>query len=197
MTAMLAEPRREMTLEQWADLDEEVEGELVDGVLVEEEMPAFEHDLLVTWLVRVLGNWLAAKGDGFVVGSGPKYGVRPRTGRIPDLTVFLPGRRPPARGLVRIPPDIVVEILSPTPRDARRDRVEKVADYAAFAVRWYWLVDPEARTFEILELGADGRYVHAAAATDGRLDVVPGCDGLVLDVPALWSEIDRLERTDA
>ncbi len=59
-------------------------------------------------------------------------------------------------------------------------------------MRWYWLLDPSARTLEIVELGADGRYVHALDAEGGRLDAVPGCEGLVLDLDELWAEIDRL-----
>jgi Uma2 family endonuclease len=182
----------EMSLDEWASMDEEQTGELVDGVLVEEEMPSYVHEVVVMWLGRILGNWLASRG-GFVGGSEAKFAVGPRRGRKPDLTVFLPGRKPQAHGLIDIPPDIAIEIVSPTPRDERRDRVEKVIDYARFGVRWCWLVDPSFRTFEVLERGEDGRYVHAAAATDGPLDV-PGCEGLVIDVLALWAELDRLER---
>jgi hypothetical protein len=49
-------------------------------------------------------------------------------------------------------------------------------------VRWYRLVDPEMRTFEVLELGADGRYAHAVAATVGVLASVSGCEALRIDV---------------
>jgi Uma2 family endonuclease len=180
-----------LTLEQWAALPEDDDGELVDGYLVEEEVPDYVHELVVAWLIQRLGNWLEGRG-GFVAGSGVKFGVRPRRGRKPDVTVYLPGTRvPPARGLVATPPDIAIEVVSRSPRDQRRDRVDKVDDYAAFGVRYYWLVDPSIRTIEILELGADGRYVRALAATSGSVDV-PGCDDLVLSVDQLWSEVDRL-----
>jgi Uma2 family endonuclease len=180
-----------MTLEQWAALDEEPR-ELVDGALVEPEMPAFLHDFVVAWLTRVLANWALSRGA-LIAGSGPKFAVTPNRGRIPDLTVYLRGaRRPPLHGLVDVPPSIAVEVITPTPRDQRRDRIEKLADYAAFGVKWYWLVDPELRAFEVLELGADGRYAHAAAATEGTIDSVPGCEGLAIDVGALWAAVDAL-----
>jgi Uma2 family endonuclease len=182
-----------MTLEEWEALDEDVEGELVDGILVEEEVPSILHEVVVTWLTSVFLAWLGEKG--WVIGSEAKFAVLPRRGRKPDVSVFLPGRRPPARGLVRLPPDIVVEVVSPERRDERRDRVDKYEEYAAFGVRWYWLVDPALRIVEIHELGAgeDRRYTRVRAATDARIDDVPGCPGLVMDVPALWARLDRLE----
>jgi hypothetical protein len=42
------------------------------------------------------------------------------------------------------------------------------------------------------ELGPDGRYVRACSATEGAVQHVPGCDGLVVDLDALWAEVDRL-----
>ena len=152
-----------MTLAAWADRDEDEPGELVDGQLVEEEDGGAEHDIVGAWLIWVLQSWLASRG-GFVGMSDTRFGVSRTRGRKPDTYVYLPGRTPPRRGLVTIPPDIMVEVVSPRPKDARRDRVEKVRDYAVFGVRFYWIVDPAIRTFEILELGADGRYTHAVSA---------------------------------
>jgi len=107
--------------------------------------------------------------------------------------MYLPGHPPlPRHGAVRVPPDVAIEIVTPTPRDVRRDRVEKVDDYAAFGVRQYWIVDPEQQTFELFELGADGRYVRALGATGGTLTAVPGCEGFTLDLDELWREAEKL-----
>ncbi|MCC6522822.1 MAG: Uma2 family endonuclease [Polyangiaceae bacterium] len=101
--------------------------------------------------------------------------------------------KPPRRGAVRTPPDIVLEVLSSTPRDERRDRVHKMDDYAAFGVGWYWLLDPAARVLELYALDrARGRHVRELGATDGKLTRVPGCDGLELDLDVLWRRIDAL-----
>ncbi len=117
----------------------------------------------------------------------------PRQGRRPDLTVYFEGTPlPPRSGIIEQPPDIAIEIVSPTPRDGRRDRVEKVADYAAFGVRYYWIDDPQLRSLEILARDSQDRYEHLLGATEGTVDI-PGCDGFVLDLDAVWAEIDRFE----
>jgi Uma2 family endonuclease len=183
----------ELSLDEWSALPEDEPGELVDGRLVEEEVADYLHELLVALLVRLLGNWILPQG-GLVAGSEAKFAVGSGRGRKPDLTVYLPGsRRPPARGLIRVSPDVAIEIVSPTPRDGRRDRVEKLADYAAFGVAWYWLVDPQLRSLEVLELDAQGRYLHVLGASTGTLTKIPGCEGLTLDLDALWAAADELE----
>lgn len=182
---------RPLSADEWAGLDEDQEGELVAGFLEPEEMPDPVHELTVSFLIRILATWLAR--DGFVLGSEAKLLLAPRTGRKPDLSVFLPGNRPPPRrGVIRHPPDIVVEVISPSPRDERRDRVEKMAEYALFSVAYCWLVDPALGTFEIFERNVAGQYVKVVGATAGLINPVPGCAGLTLDVSALWSELERL-----
>jgi len=180
-----------MSVEQWAALDEDEPGELVDGHLEEEEVPTWAHELVVSWLIGILRGWIVPRG-GFVLGSESKVAVSARRGRKPDVVVFFSSRGLPPRqsSLTRSPPDLVIEVVTATPRDQRRDRVEKKADYAAFGVAQYWIVDPEARTFEILARRDDGRFVELLAASEGAHDV-PSCDGLRLDLDALWSELDR------
>jgi Uma2 family endonuclease len=68
-----------------------------------------------------------------------------------------------------------------------------MADYAAFGVAWYWLLDPQLRSLEILQLDPQGRYAHVLGAGTGTLEQIPGCEGLTLGLDALWAEIDSLE----
>ncbi len=85
----------------------------------------------------------------------------------------------------------MVEVISLRPRDVRRDRVEKLDEYARFGVRHHWLVDPEARILECYALDDEGRYVRAAGATNG-VTTVPAFEGLALDLDDLWRETERL-----
>lgn len=177
---------------EWAELPEDVSGEWVSGRLEEEEVGNFLHDWLTVWLSTQISNWITPRG-GLVGGSEGKYAVREDRGRKPDLAVYFPGRRPPFEAsLIDVPPDIMAEVVSASPRDQRRDRVHKVDEYAAFGVRYYWIVDPHLRSFEVLDLGSDRRYVRALGATRGVVDRIPGCEGFRIDLDWLWSEIDRL-----
>lgn len=184
-------PPPELSLEEWAAMGEDEPGELIDGQIVEEEVPDLDHESIVTWLVFAFYGWAVPRG-GFVFGSEAKFAVRPKRGRKADVSVYLPGgATPPRRGLARVPPDIMVEVISRRPRDVRRDRIEKPGDYAAFGVRYYWLVQPDARTLEIYELQAAGGYLRIVGASGGVIDV-PGCPDLRLDLDAMWAEVARL-----
>lgn len=188
--ALRAEAPAPMTVEQWAALDEDAEGELVDGQLVAEEEVTWMHDETAAWLIGVLWPWLRANG-GRVATSDVRYRIASDRGRKPDLSIFLAGTAMPPRtaSLVRSPPTIAIEILSPRPSDIRRDRVEKMRDYAQFGVTWYWLVDPNVHLLEIYRLRMDGPSERVLGATEAKV-AVPGCEGLVLDLDDLWATVD-------
>ena len=181
-----------LTIGPWAALPEDDEYELVDGKLAPAEMPSFVHEAVVLWLTRILAAW-AEEHAARVYGSGGKFAVSASRGRQADISVFFEGtRRPPARGACTTPADLLVEVVSSSPADGRRDRVEKLLEYAQFGVRFYWLVDPEERTFEIFERSAAGRYELAVAALGGRVDAVPGLVGCTLDIDALFRDVDAV-----
>jgi Uma2 family endonuclease len=182
-------------MEEWAALPENAAGEFVDGHLAEEEVPDPIHELAVSWLIALLRGWLGA-GRGFVFGSDVKFVVAPHRGRKPDISVYLPARpAPPRRGAIHDAPDLMVEVVSPSPVDERRDRVTKMEEYAAFGVSFYWLLDPALGSLEIFALEG-GRYTRVLAAVDGMVARVPGCEGLALDLDELWADLRRLGTRD-
>jgi hypothetical protein len=82
MTAARSGSSVKMALEQWVALDEDVSGEIVDGTLVEEETASFVHEVVVAWLITLLGTW-AAKRGAIVAGSDVKLGVSGTHGERP------------------------------------------------------------------------------------------------------------------
>jgi Uma2 family endonuclease len=181
----------ELTIAQWEALDDDVEGELVDGRLQQEEMPTFFHEAIVSFVLAALRAWLHPRG-GLVLGSEAKLIVGPGRGRKPDVLAYLPGTPLPSRrrAASATAPDVVVEVISPTPRDRRRDRIDKKADYLAMGVKQYWLIDTEARTVEVL-VHQGGQLVEQLSARAGK-HAITGLDGFELDIDAMWADAERL-----
>ena len=75
--------------------------------------------------------------------------------------------RLPGTAYFPLAPDWVCEILSPS--TASLDRVQKLTIYARQRVAYTWLVDPVARTLEVLRLEA-GRWT--ILGTHGGSEVV-------------------------
>src|SRR5215468_9533572 len=120
--------------------------ELVEGVVVGGEMPNFRHQTILRALENVLEPWARAKGGGTWANPELRLGVHDV--RQPDLIAWWSGQSVPLDGMMRAVPDLVVEVISALPRDVRRDREEKRAQYCAFGVPHYWIVEPIHRAFE-------------------------------------------------
>lgn len=78
----------------------------------------------------------------------------PLTSRVPDLAVFEKATVVERDGYFHSAPGLIVEIVSPANR--RRQREEKLADYASLSVPEFWVVWLEERKIEVflLENGA-------------------------------------------
>ena len=90
---------------------------------------------------------------------------------------------PPRGPFLTLAPDWVCEVLSPS--TAALDRVRKPRIYAREGVGHLWLVDPAARTLEVLAL-REGEWVQRGAwSGDARVRAVP-FDEVELELAALW-----------
>src|SRR5580658_8896509 len=154
------------TWDDFVALDDDDRRELIDGELVEVEVPRGKHEQIVALLCFFLSAWSKAGPGGRVYASGYKVRVSERRGVMPDMQFYRRGNDAPVDqddGLVRGRPDLVVEVISPSSQ--RYDRVTKLRWYAELGIPEYWLVDGAAHTLEGLVL-RDGGYAFAASLAD-------------------------------
>jgi Uma2 family endonuclease len=88
------------------------------------------------------------------------------------------------------PPDLVVEVTSPATAD--RDRGIKRERYAHFGVPQYWVVDPRHRCVEVYRMLSDPVAPRLVARESFVWTPTPGGPELEIDVPELFSGLDRL-----
>jgi Uma2 family endonuclease len=168
----------------FADLPEDDARELIDGRLVEIDLPSKLHEWVVSVLVRLLGNWAAEHG-GMALPSGYKVRISDDRGVMADVQFLRKGNIAAhgARGMEAGHPDLVVEVISETSRSY--DRVVKLGFYASIGVPEYWIVDPEAKTLERLVLdGSTYRVVEALA--DDQTFAPASFAGFSVSLRSLW-----------
>lgn len=173
------------TWDDYVSLPDDDRRELIDGRLEEGEVPTKVHAFVVVMLSHLLMTWALPRKAGFVLSSGYRVRISPRRGVTPDLHFYRSRtfESLPMQGLDDGHPDLVVEVISPG--SVGRDRIVKSEYYASIGTPEYWLVDPEARTFERFLL-ENGRYLPAERFLSvGRFepDTFPG---LVIDIASLW-----------
>jgi len=99
---------------------------------------------------------------------------RPDTVRAPDVAFVSAERLEQARttrGFFPGPPDLAVEVLSPT--DRAGEVHAKVADYLAAGTRLVWVVEPGRHTIRVYRTLLAPKTVGQEATLDGE-EVLPG-----------------------
>lgn len=134
------------TRTDYMKLPEGFPAQLVEGFLVREPAPSFEHQTLKG---RIFVALHARVGDRRVVAA-------PLDVVLDELNVFQPDivcfAEPLPLDTERVPvPILAVEILSPSTRT--RDRGVKTRRLLAAGVREVWLVDPRAATIDVCTTG--------------------------------------------
>lgn len=166
--------------------DDDKRYEIIGGQLVVSPSPSTRHQ-------HVLGEIYSALKSHLASGSSGSIFVAPLDVRLsfydvvqPDLLVVLNDRR----GIVQEqgiagPPNLVVEILSPSSK--LTDRVDKAALYARSGVDEYWIVDPIEETVTVY--GLDGDRFAPSATLESNEDLYSiVLAGLVLDLDTIFPE---------
>jgi len=132
--------------------------EAIEGELYVTPAPSIRHQRISMRLVLVLDRILIRPGHGelFHAPVGVEFPAT-EEGVQPDI-LFVSNER---RGIVAEkwlvgPPDLVIEILSPT--TAHRDRGIKLRLYERQRVAQYWVVDPENDAVDVWRFDAEPRH---------------------------------------
>lgn len=166
--------------------------ELIDGELLLNPRPAKGHAVAATALGEELGPpFKRGRGGpgGWIILDEPELHLGADI-LVPDLAGW---RRERSEVMVADhpyftqAPDWVAEVVSP--RTRKYDRTDKLRIYARERVGWTWIVDPLARTLEVLRLGGDGHWIVLAAhRDDARIRAEP-FDAIELDLSILWADV--------
>ena len=146
LTTLGTEP---ITTEQLLEMDAKgMRGELIRGVFCPTMPVNEEHAQIVMKLGWLLGNVINPGKLGRILGSdgGVLIETDPPTVREPDIAFISSDRRPPGtvvRNYTEIPPDLVVEVVSPS--DSVRGINDKASMWINAGVRLVWVLWPETK----------------------------------------------------
>jgi Uma2 family endonuclease len=186
MAAMRAvDPRVSFAeLQQWPDDGQRYE--LYDGEVIVAAMPLPRHQRVAMHVGDVLKEYEHISGS--LVFSVPVDVVLSEHNVIQPDVVFVRKER---RHLIdmmqpmRVPPDLAVEVLSPSTE--ARDRGRKMELLARFGVPEYWIVDPIIKTLEIFA-HASRRYERVGVYDERDEVCSPTLPGLLFSTSRIFQE---------
>ena len=114
--------------------------EYLEGEILERNVGEWDHSRLQVSLAARLGN--REKQWGIVVAIAQRVQVQATRFRVPDITVMTT-HPPPETRILRTPPFLCIEILSPSDRMAEMQ--SRISDYLEFGVAYVWLINPRNR----------------------------------------------------
>ena len=152
---VITAPVRKHTYADYCLTPDDERYELLDGELIMSPSPNRAHQDICLELGALLHTYVKESGLGEIYIAPFDVVLSETTVVQPDL-LFIANERTHiiTPDNVQGPPNLVVEILSPS--TANRDRTRKRALYAQYGVPEYWLVDPDTGTVTVLRLGAAG-----------------------------------------
>lgn len=174
---------RHWTYEDYYKLDDGQRYEVIEGELMMTPAPTFRHQDIQVRLGYLIFNHVLEKGLGKMVFSPVDVVLDKEMVFQPDI-VFISNEN---MGIIKEaavfgPPDIAVEILSPS--SIHRDMEIKKGIYEKYGIKEYWLVFPDEKVVEIFAL-KDGRYELASSSEEGG-KVKSAVLGMELDIADIF-----------
>jgi Uma2 family endonuclease len=191
MDLLMAHPaKRRATYEDVLATPAAKVAEILDGELHVNPRPGGPHTAVASALGEELGPpFKRGRGGpgGWIILDEPEIHLGEDI-VVPDLAGWRRERLPSVRNVAYfdLAPDWLCEVLSDSTR--KLDRSQKLPTYARTGVRHVWLVDPMARTLEVLRLDADKYVILATHADEARVRAEP-FEAIELDLSVLWADV--------
>ncbi len=167
-----------ITAEEFIELPDPKDGsklELVKGEIVAMPPTGYEHGQVQANVAFLIMAFLKTNPIGrVVIESGVITERGPDTVRGPDISYYSIEKVPRDRRIVgyhELPPDLCVEVLSPS--NTKKQLRDKIKEYFTAGVRMVWVVDPDDRTVTVLTSLNPGHPLREPSELDGG-DVLPG-----------------------
>jgi Uma2 family endonuclease len=198
MNMPLVREKDTYTYADYLEWGEDLRAEIIGGQVYMMSTPLTVHQRISGELFFLLKSFLRGKpcevfAAPFGVRLFPQADLGDDTVVEPDIVVVCDPSKLDERGC-NGPPDLIIEILSPS--TAQRDRLIKFNRYLEAGVREYWIVDPDTRSVQVHILD-HGRFTTSAygivAAEDKDAvyisDKAPAAvlPGLAVDLKTIFS----------
>ncbi len=168
MAAAAAVSLPHLTVEEYLRNTYEPDADYVDGILEERSVGEWDHGDLQGAIDSIFRQ--NAKAWNIRVATEVRVQTSATRYRIPDVCVVSASL--PREQIVRTPPVLCIEVLSP---EDRFSRVEvKCQDYLRMGVPEVWIVDPQTRTLHILRGQSSTKHqegIVRLSGTPAELDI--------------------------
>ena len=180
--------RDDLTIDDLADLPEDLRYELIDGRLVLTPNAIPFHQLLS---IKTAAAIEECSPDEFILNVEQSLLISRRNELRPDVAVI---RVEAALSSPVLPSDVplVVEILSKSSR--KFDRDGKLKKYAYVGIPAYWIIDPLADRVTFTQYSLDAGGVYQCLLQTDELVTVHQPWEITLDLPAWTRKRDHLRR---
>ncbi|MEZ4669893.1 MAG: Uma2 family endonuclease [Anaerolineae bacterium] len=175
---MLVEQRRiysQSEFETISNLPENADKilELVDGEINEKVASNPYCSAVASKINFFFMSYINQNNIGYVTGEAGGYRISPKDTFAPDVAYISKLRQPnlPYHGFNPIPPDLAVEVVSPS--DSYVEVAKKVRTYLRYGTHLVWVVEPETQTVTIYALDGSQTTLDIDGELDGG-EVLPG-----------------------
>lgn len=176
-----------MSYEEYLNtFDEDVHAEWVQGEAIIFMSVATRHQIIVTYLIKLLGMYIEFFRMGELLSAPYEMKVSPESNaREPDI-LFVKAENKSYLEEQRLAgvADLVIEVVSP--ESVKRDNEDKFSEYEKAGIQEYWIIDsrPEHEGAEFWVLDGNGRYQSMPVVNDIYHSTI--LSGFWLNINWLW-----------